>query len=193
MKQCVDFKENQIQKVEWVASVPIFRNKIILKQLGLAIGIPFGLVVLFMFFSSSEDQRIYAFYGSGLIIATLLLTYIFVQLLYGGKYEVGFIVDEKGIISYTQNKQARQNKAVNSITAILGLLTRKPAVAGAAVLAQSRQRVMIKWKSLRKVKYHPKVHTIMVKGGFAENIALFCTKENYIEVEKIIKSKTKIL
>lgn len=186
MEREENHKENQIQKVEWVTSVPIFGNMIILRQLGLAIGIPFGLVILFLFLSSSEEQRIYAFYGAGLIVATLLLTYVFIQVVYRGKYEVGFVVDEKGIFSYTQQKQASQNKFINGITVILGMLSGKPAVAGAGILAQSRQRVMIKWKSIRKVKYYPKRRTIMVKGGFAENIAVFCTEENYAEVEKIL-------
>jgi len=179
-------KENQFEKVEWMASVPIFRNLIILKQLGLAIGIPFGLVLLFLFLSSAEDQRIYAFYGAGLIMVTFMLTFVFIQVLYGGKYEVGFVVDEKGIFSYTQQKQARQNKVVNGMAVLLGMLSGKPAVAGAGMLAQSRQKVMIRWKSLRKAKYDPKRQTILVKGGFAENIALFCTEENYAEVKRII-------
>ncbi len=182
-------KENQIQKVEWVTSVPIFRNRIILKQLGVAIGIPFGLIILFLLLSSDEDQRIYAFYGVGLIILTLVLTYVFIQLLYRGNYEVGFVVDEKGILCYTQQKQSRQNKFINGIAMVMGLLSGKPAVAGAGILAQSKQKVMIQWKALKKVKYYPKVQTIMVKGGFTENIAVFCTKDNYVEVVKIINSK----
>ena len=34
-------------KIEWKISAPIFREPVILKQLEIAIGIPFGLVALF--------------------------------------------------------------------------------------------------------------------------------------------------
>jgi hypothetical protein len=40
------------QKLEWMISVPIFRNRVILKQLGLAIGIPCGAVIIFLIVST---------------------------------------------------------------------------------------------------------------------------------------------
>jgi len=42
------------------------------------------------------------------------------------------------------------------------------------------------------VKYYPRLHTILVVGGFAEKIAVFCSYENYLAVEAIIKKKTEI-
>lgn len=47
------------EAVRWEISVPIFMNTVILKQLGLAIGIPFGLVTLVIVLVSgrSRDTR----------------------------------------------------------------------------------------------------------------------------------------
>ena len=54
-----------MEKLQWQISVPIFRNTVILKQLGLAIGIPFGLVVIVVALASGKS--VYAIYGLALI------------------------------------------------------------------------------------------------------------------------------
>jgi len=75
----------------------------------------------------------------------------------------------------------------------LGLLSGKPAAAGAGMLAQSRQEVFIRWGRVMKVKYRPKSDTILLRGGWTEQIALFCTAENFSEAERFIELKTKHL
>lgn len=176
------------EKIEWCIHVPIFRNTVILKQLGLAVGIPFGLLIIILVLVSGKS--VYTLYALGLLIALLFLTWLFIIVVYGGKYEVEFELDEKGALCRTQAKQAKKNKVVNALTVFLGLLSSKPAVAGAGILAQSRQQVFIRWDRVRRVKYKPRQRTILLRGGFSENIALFCTQENYPKVEQLIMSKT---
>ena len=76
---------------------------------------------------------------------------------------------------------------INTLTILLGLLSGKPAAAGAGMLAQARQEVFIRWSRVVKVKFKPESHTIMLSGGFAENIALFCSAENYYHIEQLVK------
>ena len=63
-----------MEKIQWQISVPIFRNTVILKQLGLTIGIPFGLVALVIGLSSGKS--VYTLYGLGLIAALLFFTWL---------------------------------------------------------------------------------------------------------------------
>jgi len=79
------------------------------------------------------------------------------------------------------------------VTVVLGLFSGKPAVAGAGLLAQSRQSEFLKWSSVRKVIYKPRDRTILLRGSWTENIALFCTQENYPVAEQIVMLKTKHL
>ncbi len=178
---------NAHEGMEWSISLPIFRNSIILKQLGIAIGIPFGVLILFLLLATKGNKD--TLYALGLIAAVFLLTYLLIRILWGGRYEVAFILDSKGIHCYTQKGQASKNRMLNALTVILGILSGKPAVAGAGILAQSGQDILIKWHNIRKVRYHPKGLAVTVRGGFAEYIAVFCTSENYKEVETFIKSK----
>lgn len=180
-------KSNAHERIEWSINVPIFRNTTILKQLGIAIGIPFGILILFLLLATKGSKDI--LYALGLIAALFLFTYLLIRILWGGRYEVSFILDSKGIRCYTQKGQASKNRVLNALTVILGVLSGKPAAAGAGILAQSRQDILIKWHNIRKVRYHPKGLVITVRSGFAEQIAVFCTMENYEEVEAFIISK----
>ena len=161
-------KENQPPEIEWGISVSIFREPVILKQMGLAIGVPFGIIILFLLLSSNEENRSYAIYGTSLILLLLLLTIVMLLLIYHGKYEVGFVVGASGVSCKTQEKQKKINRFLNGITVFLGLLSRNPSVAGAGMLAQSRQNVFLSWKEIRKIRYQRNHNTILLNGGFGE-------------------------
>ena len=66
----------------------------------------------------------------------------------------------------------------------------KPAAAGAGMLAQSRQEVFLRWNHITKVKYKPKSRTILLRGGWTEQIALFCADENYPQIEHEVMLRT---
>jgi len=174
-------RNETFDRMEWTISVPILRNAIILKQLGIAIGIPFGILLIFL-------VSVEAYYGVGLIAVLFLLTYLLSKIVWGGNYEVGFELDKTGIRSYTMKSQAGRNRIINTLAVVLGLFSGKPAVAGAGILAQSRQEVTMKWNNIRKVKYLPQKQAVLLRGGFLENIAVFCTPANYPEVETFIRS-----
>ncbi|NEW81541.1 MAG: hypothetical protein GZ094_04145 [Mariniphaga sp.] len=170
------------EKIAWTIRVPILRNAVILKQLAIAIGIPFGLLLIFLLI-------IKAYYGVGLIALLFLLTYLFINIVWGGKYDVGFELDKTGIRSFTLENQAKKNSILNAITVVAGLLSGKPAVAGAGFLAQSRQDIMMRWRNIKKVSCYPQKHTVIIRGGLTESIAVFCTKDNYHDVDAYIRSR----
>lgn len=179
-----------MENMQWKISVPIFRNTIILKQLGVAIGIPFGLVVMIIGFTSEESH--YTLYALGLIVGLFVLTWLLIMVVYQGKYEVEFVLNGDGILYQTQAEQRKKNRFINTLTVLLGLFFGKPATAGAGMLAQSRQEVFLRWNRITWVKYRPLSHTILLGGGLTEHIALFCTAENYKLVERFVIKKVQL-
>ena len=177
------------QEISWNISVPIFRNSIILKQIAIAIGIPFGAVGLIIAITSGASRD--TFYAIGLIAALMLFTWIFIMAVYRGRYEAEFVLDEKGVTCRTQEKQRKKNRIINTLTVILGFISGKPAVSGAGMLAQSGQKVFIRWKDVRKLKTDSKGKSIYIKGNFMEQIAVFCTDSNYKEAVEFAMSKYK--
>ena len=181
-----------MNKIQWEHQVSIFENPFILKELGIAIGIPFGLLIAaIIIFSKGNIMNSDAKYALFMIGLLFFFTFLFVLILNKGKYAPGFIINNEGILNYTQEDQGKQNKIINTLAFIFGLLSRNLSVSGAGLLAQSKQVEQIKWKDLRKTKYFPKKYTILVYGSFTQKIALFCTKENYSLVERMIKEKTR--
>lgn len=170
--------------IKWQISVPIFRNTRILKQLGLAIGLPFGIIAAVIALSSGRS--IYTLYALALIALLLFLTWLFVMLVYRGKYAVEYFADKGGVRCRTQAKQAKTNRVVNGLTVTLGLFSGKPSAAGAGLLAQSRQDTYLSWSQITKVKYNPKKSFILLRGRLAENMVLFCTSENYVQVAQFV-------
>lgn len=177
-----------MNELRWENSIPIFRNTIILKQLGLAIGIPFGIVALVIGLASGKS--VYTLYGLGLIAALLFFTWLLIMAVYKGRYEAIFVLDDQGALCRTQAGQAEKNRVINALAVLLGLLSGKPAAAGAGVLAQSRQEVFLKWNRVTKVKYKPKSRIILLRGSWTEQVALFCTQYNYAQVVSFVLYRT---
>lgn len=172
--------------IHWEIDVPLFQNPLIVKQLGLAIGIPFGILLIFLFFLSLIDPN--ALYGVALVMLLLFLTFLFVKVIYKGVYQAAFVLDGRAVTCKTRSAQGKTNRIVNGLTFFLGIFSGKPAVAGAGVLAQSRQSVSLRWRNVKKVKYLPKQHTILLRGGYLESIAVFCREDNYQKVSAWIAS-----
>jgi hypothetical protein len=182
-----------IDRLQWEFYVPIFRNRYILKGLALAVGLPFGIVIALIIITAKGDIfGTDAKYALGLIVLLFLLTFLLIMIIYGGKYAPGFIVDETGITNYTQARQVKRNRVINGLLIALGAISGNPTAVGTGMTAQSRQVVRLRWKSVQKVKYDLQRHTILVRGGFSEKIAVFCTPENYAQVAAFVRHKTGI-
>ncbi len=178
-----------MKKIQWETSVPIFRNSIILQGLGLSLGIPFGIIFIIMLILTKGDiLHSDAKYALMLIGIFLGLSFLLIYILYGGKYLPVYIIDENGITNFSQQKEAKKNKSINNLLIVLGVMRGNLTAVGTGLMNQSRQIMNIHWDSIRKIKYHPKQNTIIIKGGFAEKIAVFCTQENYSQVVEIIKN-----
>ncbi len=173
------------QVIRWQTSVPVLRNTVSLRQLAVALGLPFGLVALVTGLSSGTGTD--TLYALSLIVGVFVLAWLLIMVAYQGKYEVEFVLDNNGALCRTGAKQAKKNRVINTLTFILGLLTGKPAAAGAGMLAQSRQEVSLRWNRVTRVNYKPKNRTILLRDSWTENIALFCADENYEQVEAFVR------
>ncbi|MEA4846701.1 MAG: hypothetical protein VB106_05635 [Clostridiaceae bacterium] len=178
-------------KFYWEINVPIFRNNVILKDLGIALGIPFGLLILILFVVSGGDISAGGILYPLISIGILFISgFLFIMLVYGGSYSAGYIIDKNGILNYTQRKQAKKNTIINTLLVVIGLFSKSPSTAGTGLLAQTRQSQFLTWKGIRKVKVYPESRSIVIRGSFTEKIAVFCSEDNFYFVKDIILSKS---
>jgi len=180
-------KSDKNPDYEWKTSVSIFSNRIILSQLAIGIGIPFGILILILIFLIDPENLNYTFYAFGMIAALFIFTYLLILLVYRGRYEVGYKINEVGITCFSIPNQAKKNRTINGLTFVLGVLTRTPAVLSVGVNAEIQQSVFISWKDIREVNYNPDQNTIFVKGQPTQTIAIFCLAENFKNIEYLIR------
>lgn len=72
----------------------------------------------------------------------LILTWLFIMAAYRGKYEVKFVLDQKGARCRNGARQTKKNRIINTLAVLFGLLSGKPATAGAGILARFEQEVL---------------------------------------------------
>ncbi|MBN2883754.1 MAG: hypothetical protein JXN10_09510, partial [Clostridia bacterium] len=121
----------------------------------------------------------------------LILTFIIVMIVFKGTYDLHIEISDAGIKYKNQNKQADRVRKMSFLAVILGFFAKSPTAAGAGLLSAGGIEMFVKWTDIRNVKYIGRQRTIMVKGGFSQNIALFCLEDNYESVKKIIETNVK--
>ncbi|MBN2287036.1 MAG: hypothetical protein JXQ26_04785 [Tissierellales bacterium] len=177
------------ETLKWKIDVPIFKNRLILNQLMIAIGIPFGLLLLFLSLAGGKDSL----YAIALILSMFLLTFFLILILFKGKYSLNYLLDEKGLSVNSEKNYQKKSRALALLTVFLSIFSKNPTAAGAGILSQTRHKEYIRWHHITKVKYYDRHHTILIKQGLFHSVGVFCTDENYPLVQSIVASKTENL
>ncbi|MEA5038361.1 MAG: hypothetical protein VB086_00830 [Clostridiaceae bacterium] len=179
--------QNSQPVIRWKVSLSVFQNTVILRQLALALGIPFGLLALIL--ALTTGKAVLGLYILGILAVLLALTWLLFWVANRGKYDMEFVLDGNGALCRTQAMQAKRNRMLNLLTVFLGLFSGSLSATGAGMLAQSRQEVFIRWDRVKKVRWEPRCFTIRLWGSFAEQAALFCTRENYLVIQQFVSEK----
>lgn len=179
-----------MNRIQWERDVPFFKNRFILNGIAIAIGIPLGgIIILMLVLSKGALLGKDTTYFFGLVAIFTIQVTVLLLALYCGRYVPGYIVDDEGIVNYSQQKQAKSNRLLNILLIIFGLFRGSYAPVGAGYAALSRQVMRIEWQDVKKVRYYPKQCAIVVQGGFTEKLVVFCNKSNYESVGKKIREK----
>lgn len=172
-----------LDELNWSIRIPLLKNRVIRDQLSLALGIPFGILCIVLL-------AVQAYSGLAMVGGTLVLGFLLVMLIFRGTYDVQYVLDEKGITCETQSKQKKRVQRIATATAAMGVLAGNPTTVAAGMMAGERTKERLLWKQIRKVKYLDRQRTIMLRAGFGESIAVFCTEGNYKQVSAVIRQKT---
>ena len=169
-------------ELNWSIRIPILKNRVIRSQLSLAIGIPFGILLIVLLV-------VQAYSGLVMVGVALVLGFLLVLLIFRGTYDVEFLLDDKGITCETQSKQKKRVRRMATATAVMGVLAGNPTTVAVGMMAGARTKEKLLWKQIRRVKYLDRQRTIMLRAGFGESIAVFCTEKNYKQVVAVICRK----
>jgi len=169
-----------MEEWSWRVRVPLLKNRVIRNQLGLALGIPFGILLIFLLLVG-------AWSGLAMVGGALILGFLLVMFIFRGTYDVQYTLDDKGITCETQDSQKKRVRRMAAATSLMGALTANPTAAAAGMLAGAGTKQRFLWKRIRKVKYLDRSRTVLLYAGFGETTAVFCTEENYLAVREFIQ------
>ena len=166
-------------KYHWIYELHLFKNPAVILEVVRALAITVGLVaILMLVLVTCEDginiestQTILKIVGLMVVIllGLLILAFPLYAALVGWKYTVHFIMDENGVEHQQTAKSKSVGKKISLLTALVGLLSRRPTVAGAGMLAASRTSMTSEFRVVRKVKAVRWMHLIMVNEFLSRN------------------------
>ena len=158
----------------WQYAMPMWRNPTILFTVWKVLGLAVGFVAIFMCLLelgtgiAQAGKLLLTFLLYGIIGATILLAiaYALLTLLYGGKYEVEFTMDEKGV-QHRHMLKSRQD--LGKAEMFFGALLHRPTLFGTGILASTRTSAYSEFKSVKRIVAKPQRQTIHLRATFKRN------------------------
>ena len=164
----------------WESSIPVFKNPFILPQLGMTFWLP--IVVLFVavsFLTNFAPEVVIVMSG---ILALSAGAMLLVFALYNFNYKVLTTVDSKGILLRPALLDTPKWKIVRGVSTFLGIFSRRPGIAGAAILSGSGSGEMMMWEEIHDFAPNPSQLAYVVKLNGSRKTVVFCNQDNFEEI-----------
>lgn len=113
-----------------------------------------------------------------LVAAILMALFVIAALLLGNRHGAVFTVSPDGVGYEAEPRERR----INRVVAVLGTAGGRPSVAGAGLLAMSREADHIPWEDIRSVKAYPGPRVVVLKNSWRVLARLYCPPELFDRV-----------
>ena len=165
-------------KYRWTYPLDMLKNPsilfVLLKIFGILLSIPL-LIALISAAANNDWQKIWdGFIKIWLIVMVvffviILISYLIVVWMNGGKYVVNFTMDEKRLIHEQVPVQYDRARKVGLLAALVGIFAKRPAAAGAGALAASRDTSVSVFDKVRRIKPRRGQNLIKVNQSLERN------------------------
>lgn len=165
-------------KYRWTYPLDMLKNPsilfVLLKIFGILLSIPL-LIALISAAANNDWQKIWdGFIKIWLIVmivffVIILISYLIVVWMNGGKYVVNFTMDEKRLIHEQVPVQYERARKVGFLAALVGVFAKRPSTAGAGALAASRNTSVSVFDKVRRVKPRRGQNLIKVNQSLERN------------------------
>ena len=174
-------------RLSWTAYITPFRNLYVAGQFVLALLATMGIMAALMlvFLGDIYVSIMVAAVGVGIITALVPVGALIHLLVVGGK-EL-YIITDQGVWRGPAKRAPEMLSGGFSAMGIAALLEGNFSMAGTAMLAAGRIQQDMAWRDVKKVIYKPNWRLIILKVDALTKIWMFCTKDNYTEVEKLVR------
>ena len=123
-------------------------------------------------------MKIYGILVSIFTVLLLISYYLIFIPIAGRKYELTFVMDNQGINHIVKEKQRKKNFLFLVMGITAGVAANNPGVAGANMIAYSRQNMYTSYQKVRKIIYNRKNGIIQLRCSDLTRNAIFTSKDN---------------
>ena len=165
-------------KYRWTYPLDMLKNPsilfVLLKIFGILLSIPL-LIALISAAANNDWQKIWdGFIKIWLIVMVvffviILISYLIVVWMNGGKYVVNFTMDEKRLIHEQVPVQYDRARKVGLLAVLMGIFAKRPVAAGAGALAASRDTSVSVFDKVRRIKPRRGQNLIKVNQSLERN------------------------
>ena len=165
-------------KYRWVYELDLYKSSAVFHEVWRVIGgiclvaAVISFVAGWMNGSFMDGLKAAVGTGGGAIAIMFVLTvigYLVFALMVNGKYCVLFEMDEAGVNHKQQEKHVKKSELVGAITAIAGIASGRPGVAGTGILAAARTSMYTSFDDVKELEFLPKQHLIRVNETLNRN------------------------
>lgn len=169
---------------QWDFRIPILSNRVLMRDLELAFGIP----ILFMgLFLAVIAKPVVALVVSACLVGLFFVGLLIANLVLGGAYNATFFLTTDGVCFLSGKREQTIADIVSAGGVIAGSLT----TVGAGLLARLEKVLFIAWKDVSSAKVSEKHRVITVRSlSSIKPIAIYCTPENFQQVQSIVRERT---
>ena len=180
-------------KYRWTYEFNMLKNPAIIlvvyKIFGVLLSIPF-LINMISLASKGELQKEWndrLWSGSNpkvwlvliaVFVVIILIAYLIVAWMYGGKYIVHFTMDEKEIIHEQEAVQVQRARKLGLLTVLVGILAKRPSTVGAGMLSTARTTSTSDFANVRRIKPRRLMELIKVNKLLDRN-QVYVPKEDF--------------
>ena len=181
-------------KYRWVYEVNLFKDfwvlGLIYKIFG---GIILGLAVIFFIielFDSHNYMFVLQMFGimCGIFLVLGILGYLIYAAIMGGKYCVVYTMDDAGILSEQQPKQAKKANIIADLLVLAGALSGNLTTIGIGLSSANKTSMYSAFKGVKKLKGVAEKGLIRMDARFNHDRA-YCEQEDFNFVWNYVKSR----
>ena len=139
-----------------------------------------------------EVAEVFGLVFLGLTLLTLIAYYIVFAVLHGGKYDIVYKMDEKGVSFITAKGTMDKVKKMALIGAVAGIAAGSLPTIGSNILAGTRSSMYTKFSAVTKVVVYNRSKKLVLTESHVAKNHIYAEQDNFEQISKhILKKCTK--
>ena len=180
-------------EIVWEIDMPLLTSRFILYDFG-KVFLWTALIMIVLLsvafalageFSAEEFLMISAMTGLAVFILALLVIFV-MAVFFNDRYRASFAINSEGV---GYESRSNRGKWANRAAIAAGALSGRPGVAGAGLLAASRESMAIGWNEIQRVNEHAADRVFSLRNSWRVVLRLHCTPENYATVRALLAAR----